>query len=414
MKLKDLYHYLEIYKEKYHYALNFFGIFLIVTFLPDVAGVPAGLVTNGLWAFKGMLAILTTIAYHKKIYDLNTGEKLFAYVVIVYLLNIIADVFFENDPLGLTKFIDLVSFVVSIIIAFSFRYDKLICSDYSYYFFVGTLAFGLILAYFLAFPSPKPLVGRYDANSIVNTINYGQMGCSMCLASVYGFFQKKFKYSKVVFLFLFALGMVSIMKAGSRSPILVLFLVVAAYTFARLGFIKSILIFGVLILCVWGLSEILIQLGDQLDSGLITRLINTVEERDSSGRDKIYANAINIIKESPIFGSLYVVKSGLARGSYPHNFFLECFMTTGIIGGIPFVILAIMAIYRAYILLKRKHISSWIVLMFLQLQVYGMFSSNLFSSQDYWALCLFVLGIDRAVFAQEEEEEEEKSNVDNP
>ncbi len=393
MKLDTLYYYLAIYKERYHVSVNFFSIFLLVTFLPDLVGLPAGLVTNGLWAFKGLLAILVILAYSQKVYLLTKFEKLYAFVVFIYLINIIADVFLEIDLNGYAKVIDLVSFVVSLIVAFSFRYDVLISSDYSYYFLLISLAIGLLVAYFVAYPSPPPFVGRYDANSTVNTINYGQMGCAMCIISIYGFVEKKFSYSKLIFPLLFVLGIISIMKAGSRSPILVLAIVCAFFIFSRLGTFKGVILFGIVSVAVWVLFGFLAKFADQMDSGLLLRLANTVEERDTSGRDKIYANAIQIIKEHPIFGSYYFVKSGVARGSYPHNFFLEAFMTTGLVGGIPFVIMIFIALFKSYKFLKMKHASSWMILMFLQLLVYGMFSSNLFSSQDFWALSLFVLGI---------------------
>jgi hypothetical protein len=68
-------------------------------------------------------------------------------------------------------------------------------------------------------------------------------------------------------------------------------------------------------------------------------------------------------------------------------------MATGILGGIPFVALIFIGIYRSFRLLKAQHPSSWIVLLFLQMIVFGSFSTGLYSSQDLWALLFFVCSI---------------------
>ena len=390
MKIPNLHTYLE----KYHVSLNFFSIFLLVTFIPDIIGIGTGIVTNGLWAVKGFLAILVILNYKEKIYTLKLEEKLFVFIVVIYFLNIFADVFLEYDLKGYGSVMDLISFVVSIIIAFSFRYNPLFASDKSFKFFVYSLALGLLIAFFMATPSPKPLIGRFDANSVVNTINYGQMSGTLCIISIYGYFNKKFKWSKAIFIAFFCLGILSIMRAGSRSPIVILALVGVFYAFSKLGVVKGALILLIVALTLWLSLEFFVEIGEYFDSGLAKRLVNTAEKQDTSGRDKIYTNVIGIIKDSPVLGSFYVIPSGIAQSSYPHNFFLEIFMATGLIGGIPFVIMTVFNIYKSFKYLKENHKASWLILLFLQLQIYGMFSSSLFSSQDYWALSLFMLSLE--------------------
>ncbi len=387
----------KIYKERVHFSLNFYSVFLLVTFIPDILGLPPSLITYGLWAIRSATACWIIIKYRKRLYDLNWSEKLFVFVAAVYFVNIFIDVFWQYFPVGMGNPIDLLGFFLSILIALAFRYDPFFFSNRSYYFFLGSLAFGLFIAFFLAKESPFPLVGRYDANSTVNTINYGQMGCALCLVAIFGFLNKPFKYSKLMYPFLFLLGMVSIMKAGSRSPIVVLGFVSIFYFFAKSGFVKGLIIVGVSAVVVYFSLGFLVELSEAVGSGIVTRIISAVETGETSGRDVIYANAIGHFMDSPIFGNFYLIPDGVAKGYYPHNFFIEAFMTTGIVGGIPYVVMILICIIKSFRILKLRHPSGWIILLFLQTLIYGMFSSSLYSSQDFWALSFFVLSMDMAV-----------------
>ena len=386
---------LNAYKLKYHFSVNFFSIFLLITFIPDILGINPNLVAYPFWALKALLAIWVITKYRRKIYHLKRTEQLFVFVALVYLINMFIDIFMQRYPVGIGSVRDLVGFGLSILIAFSFRFDSSFYSKKSFNIFVLTLAAGLCIAFFLAQESPPPLVNRYDANSTVNTINYGQMGCAMCLVAIFGFFDKGRQFGKFFFIIIFCVGALSIMKSGSRSPLVVLLVVGLFYALARLGFLKALIVCMFLIFSFWLSLDFLLELGDSFDSGLAERIISAIEKKETSGRDEIYANTLNIISKSPLFGDYYLVSSGIAKGYYPHNFFLEAFMTTGLVGGLPYLLMVFIAVYRSYVFLKENHESSWLILLFLQILVYGMFSSSLYSSQDFWALSLFVLSIPR-------------------
>ena len=383
----------KIYKEKYHFSLNFYSIFLLVTFIPDILGLPASVITYGLWAIRSIAAFWIIIKYKKEIFQLSFVEQLYVFVALIYFINMSIDIFWQIRPMGMGNPRDLVGFFLSILVAFAFRYDVTIFSNRSFNFFLLTLFLGLLLAFFLAKVSPPPLIGRYDANSTVNTINYGQMGCALCLVSIFGFVKKSFKFSYLIYPLLFVLGIVSIMKAGSRSPIVVLAFVSIFYFFAKSGFVKGLILFGVSTMILYFSVGFLIELSEAVGSGIVTRIVSAVETGETSGRDAIYANAIGHFLDSPIFGNFYLIPSGEAMGFYPHNFLIEAFMTTGVVGGIPFVALILICLYKSFVILKVKHDSGWIVLLFLQTLIFGMFSSSLYSSQDFWALSFFIISM---------------------
>jgi len=219
------------------------------------------------------------------------------------------------------------------------------------------------------------------------------MGCALAIVSIFGITAYQKKMQKLFFLITLLVGLLSIAKAGSRSPLVVLALVTFFFFVARMGFIKALfitLVSAVLFIVFLHSIEALLN---SIGSSLTARVESAVNDNESSGRNDIWSNALNIIKSSPITGKYYIIPYGEGVGGYPHNFFLEVFMATGLLGGIPFVALIFIGLYRSFRLLKAQHPSSWIVLLFLQMIVFGSFSTGLYSSQDLWALLFFVCSI---------------------
>lgn len=385
------------YNNTLHFSVNFYALYLLATFIPDILHIDNELVKNGFWGLKVLLACWVIVNSRIPLSSITKSELLFWLLIFIYTLNLYIDIFldtryFITGSRGLTDFI---SFILCIIVAISFRYDPAFHSKKSFNYFWITLTIGLVIAYFLATESFEldSANVRYDANSTFNSINYGIAGCSLSLISVFGIVKSKKGVLRLLFLITFAVGLLSIAKAGSRSPVVVLAVVCAFYFVARLGTAKGIIaIVAVLGLTIFFLEDIIIFL-DSMGSSLGVRLNNMITEKETSGRDSIYENTLNIINQSPILGSYYVISSGVGFKGYPHNFILEVFMATGLIGGIPFMILLFVSLAKAYKLLKTEHPASWIVILYLQVVCYGMFSTSLFSSQDFWALLLFVLSI---------------------
>jgi len=257
------------------------------------------------------------------------------------------------------------------------------------------LAVGLIIAYFHAFENRTLDVHhvRYDANSGVNSIWYGQMGCALALAAIYGFINYKKKLIKGFLLFLFLLGMLSIAKAGSRSPIVVIVGVSVFFFMAKLGKLNGLIIICVLTGLMFIFIDPILDLLTSIGSSLAVRLKSIFSEEGSSGRDVVWRNVLNIISQSPVLGAYYVVPSGMGAGMYPHNFFLEVFMATGFLGGVPFMILVGISVIQSYKIIKMNHPASWITILYLQIIIFGMFSTSLYSSQDFWCLLFYILSM---------------------
>ncbi len=388
---------LKTYKEKFHFSLNYYSIFLLVTFIPDFTGISPSIIRYGYWLVKLLFACWVINKSKKSFFHFNRYETLFLIVFFIYAANIFVDVFlFPLHRFSSTVgSINFVGFLLILILAFSFRYEPAYHSEKSFWFFVLSLALGLIIAYFHAFENHEldNHNVRYDANTTVNSIWYGQMGCALALAAIYGLINYKKKLVKVFLIFSFLLGMFSIAKAGSRSPVVVLAAVSMFFFMAKLGKLKGIIIICVVIGLLFIFIDPIMDLLASMGSTLAVRLRSISPSGGSSGRDVIWENVLNLISESPLLGVYYLVPSGSGAGLYPHNFFLEVFMATGFLGGVPFMILIIISIIQSYKIIKMKHPASWIIILYLQIVVYGMFSTGLYSSQDFWCLLFYILSI---------------------
>ena len=383
----------QTYKEKYHFSVNLYSIFLIITFIPDIVGINNSLVKYLFWVVRLSLALWIIYKDYRSVFRLSLFEFLFVILALIYTTNLFIDVFLDPVPtLKNSGVTDFIGFFIGIILALSFRYDSAFHSEKSFLFFWVSLTFGLIVAYFLAIENTQLDVSnmRYDANSTINTIMYGQTGCALALTSLFGFVHYKKSHLKILFIITFAVGLLSIARAGSRSPVVVLALVSIFYMIARLGKVKGLLVLSTVVGLILININAIIGLLSSLGSSLAVRLTSMIQDRETSGRDVIYANTLSIIEESPIFGSFYLIPKGIGAGGYPHNYFLEVFMTTGMVGGTIFLALVLYSVYRSYSLIKAQHFSSWIVVLYLQILVYGMFSTGLYTSQDFWVLLFFI------------------------
>jgi len=394
--------FIERYKHRFHFSVNFYSLFLIATFIPDVAGVDKGLIKYGFWLIKIILAIMVIRQDKRSLFRFTVTESLFLALVIIYTIRIFIDVF-ATQGIAIPKtewthtagVIDFTGYCIGIIIAFSFRYDPAYQSEKSFDFFWKSLSISLVLAYFLSFPTLEMDVHnvRYDANSTINSIMYGQTGCALALISVYGIAKSPAKFKKFLFFLTLILGLISVAKAGSRSPVIVFGLVTIIYLITRLGKVKGVLLVTSFTFLVFLLIQPIMKFMESIGSTLTNRLTSMIVDKESSGRDVIYANTWKIIKEHPLFGSFYVIPKGPGAGGYPHNVILEVFMATGLVGGLLFIVLLFITISKALKIISYNSSASWIAILYLQIISYGMFSTGIYTSQDFWVLTFFFISM---------------------
>ena len=204
--------------------------------------------------------------------------------------------------------------------------------------------------------------------------NSNALGIYMGLSSIVilnGFIlNDELKLKKVRLLFILAfIPIVGLLFAtGSRTA----FLIFALSVIAIIGFYPTKSALGKIAFIILGIvccSYAFNKLVDS-DSILIERLTTTVEEGNSSGRDKITESLTPYVFESPIWGygqTGYVnvaktalnhisIIGGVTYGFSPHNVVMELLIYTGIIGLILWLIFWWKIGKESWILFKEKRL----------------------------------------------------------
>lgn len=179
----------------------------------------------------------------------------------------------------------------------------------------------------------------------------------------------RLNFEKYRFLFLLAfIPIVSLLFAtGSRTAFLIFTLsIVLILVFSPINSVFGKVIFFIvgIVCCAYVFTKL-----ESSDSILIQRLTDTVEEGNTSGRDRITESLLPYVFESPIWGYgqtgyVEVAKKALARisiisgvtyGFSPHNVIIELLMYTGVIGLYLWSVFWWNIGKESWILFRKKH-----------------------------------------------------------
>lgn len=240
--------------------------------------------------------------------------------------------------------------------------------------------------------------GRYDSGFGVFSIAFGQYGTSLVLMSIYLFTQNKhnFKLIKNIILGLFILiGLLSIVFAGSRGPFMALAVCLFLWVVSKFNIsAKSVFIIILSLIAFVYIEDILYFINDQLkanDINSFSRILDTVFadnglSEHTSGRDHLYVEAWELFLDNPIFGNSLFIPGKI----YVHNIFIEQFMATGIIGGLIFILINIIAVKRSIKIIRHDSKFAIIPILFVQNLIFGSLSVTIISLPAYW-LFLYTL-----------------------
>lgn len=272
--------------------------------------------------------------------------------------------------------------------------------------------FGTVLTLLLSlfsntslFMDSTEIAGRAEGNIAFNAISFGHLGTSGVILSMFLLSKggvsliRKFIYVAVILLSFFVM-----VRAGSRSPILALTVIVLFWLFAR-G--RNILLGSVIIaiattLLIVFIEPILNFMGN-ISPVMETRLRLGMYEQDSSGRDLLYKEAINIFVNSPILGEQFALFDNFGGFYYSHNIILDAFMGLGILGGLSMIYFLWVSIKKSYLTIKYNDPIFWISLILIQQIVLNMFSGAFFYNQLLNALLVFIFlySRERAIIKKE-------------
>lgn len=405
------------------YKFNRFnGLFLVillvgyffVSFLPGVLGTTSRVFTI---PFRGLvLAMSMYIIYRGLLYKGHQTFKtwqwgLFISFWFMYISRMIYDLYFrsiEATVFPATSDYLLNAVGVCLVPALAIRYAVQVDYEWVLNWVFRLLGIALLTSLFFNIVSPltgsEQYAGRYQGSAAMNTISYGHYGVTFSLISIFLFSKTDSIYKKGFYLVSFFLGLFIMYLAGSRGPLAALAVCLLFFQINNTGLFKGLFTLALFAIPLIIFSDEIIQLLSGFGGSFIQRVMATITEGHSSGRDVVYAEAINEFVNSPWLGNAFLIQSGQFMGFYPHNIIVEAFMATGVIGGICLLLWIFYCLRIAYKLIVISHPAAWTGVLLLQYLIYGMFSNAIFTHTGFWYYSVLVWSVAYSMQNNEAEE----------
>lgn len=235
---------------------------------------------------------------------------------------------------------------------------------------------------------------RFQPNAF-NGIAYGHLGATVVLLAAYIATQPRAaKLLRLSLLVAIPIGIVTICIAASRGPMISLLACCLLLVFTRVKvsqFFSNLLVLAVIFA---GFVWIGTRVESDLDFSLSARFQKHMDEGfEGDERVDLYRNAIEQFLGSPFVGNALVEET---THMYAHNCVIECFMATGLVGGVAFCVVAFMAGRAAIRLLRLPAAPGWVGLVFIQYFIAGLFSSTVFGDGELWCLAGAVIALEQA------------------
>lgn len=371
----------------------------LVSFVPTILGVPPAIPLYTNYVITLLLSFLIIFLgsnFHSFSINLKDiapltfflGLYIFRLIDNLYLRRVYSNTF----PEPITYFLYL--FILNIIPCLAIGFCKDVNYDFVFRWGYRILFIVLLLSlwYNLFSGIEKTSNLRNTGNDIMGALSYGHYGVTFSIMSLVRISSRQ-GVKKTLYLSAYVFGIFVMYLSGSRSPLIALALCTMIYLFGSSGLLRGALLMSLIItpfVIFWKDIEVWLS---GFHSGFIQRVLLSFESGDSSGRDVIYEAMWEQIKESPIFGRYFVVKSGEYVGYYPHNMILEVLGSTGIIGGIFFIIWLVKMIIKSIRFINTKDERVWIALLFLQYLLFGMSSKALYTNTNFWYFAFLLMVI---------------------
>lgn len=242
---------------------------------------------------------------------------------------------------------------------------------------------------------------RVDGNVALNTISYGNIGVTTFILSLFQLLNQtiKSKWKKIFCILICILAFYSLLRAGSRGPLLNLVFLLMFWFFSRrknimLGTV-AVLIFSSIL---FFFQDFFLSLLGDIAPIIEQRMRDTINGTADDGRDGIHQAAINLFLESPIIGKQFAIFDKIGDYGYAHNIFLDAIMGLGIIGGVMILYILSSAMRAIFVNIKNNDKHFWIGLILLQ-QIFSlMLSGAFYQDQIFSALLVFVLLKQKHIF----------------
>lgn len=336
-----------------------------------------------------LLLIVFTPVHIKTIKNSKAANTLFIFFII-YILRVLFDVFFRDVYVISVWRQTTIQYIFLSVLPSMWAIKR--CAQYVDYDRLNKWLIwcSIVMIFVLAFTHTSLLQTGYNetyrmtANVAMDSIALGHVGCTLFFISLVWILSHKLKLVWKSFLIvMMCASFVIMLRAASRGPLIafIIMLLMVLYSHVKnkgFAFVFSIIVVAIIWLYI---DNILLFLGE-ISPAMEQRMSETVYEGNTSGRDSLYANAIDIFLRNPIFGEKFVLDIGF----YSHNSLLDVLMALGLLGGLAWL----------YLMIKDLLVTSRFILSNSSLMIIGLLSMqniimHLFSGAIYISNKLIVL-----------------------
>ena len=230
---------------------------------------------------------------------------------------------------------------------------------------------------------------RGEGNIALNSISFGHTCVTLFVIFLsWMVYQNKRKWVGIIIGGgLLVLSFVLMLRVASRGPLVTFVVVILFFLFCRTkNKLMGLIISLTLILLVWfNISTIFEWLGT-ISPMMEQRMAAAIFEDDSSGRNILYREAINVFLQNPILGKQFV----LYNGFYSHNSILDVMMGLGFFGALVWVYLLSKNIKLGYYNVASLSSLMTISLLSVQFIIKGLFSGAMYTQSDL-AVCMLIV-----------------------
>ncbi|WP_316838251.1 O-antigen ligase family protein [Pedobacter nutrimenti] len=376
-----------------------------------IPSTPINATFRGLYLFISIFLIVNSFKRSNK---LPKGIKALIFFWILYGIRLIYDVSFRGIKLGDKDALYIYSFAFGscffpmLAVILNAKYINL-NSIYKKLYSIMALSNLLLLILIVyqngslslnLFTSRISITGG-DNESVINTIIIGLYGDLLFVLSVYSLLFLRFKNSliKLLVIFFGLTGLLNLIAAASRGPLVVMVLIVIYMVYfkykivsrradflAKTIMISIITIFFVLItgfldnlterFTIFSRFE---QFGQDLKSG------------EKEARSYEYSSAWDQFCDSPIFGDRFTTR---LDSTYPHNIYLEVLMSLGIVG-MALLLFLHWEVFRRikYIFKKKDYIFFLLLIILLIIFLSSMTSGGIGFNPGLWLIFALFLSV---------------------
>ena len=230
---------------------------------------------------------------------------------------------------------------------------------------------------------------RGEGNIALNSISFGHTCVTLFVIFLsWMVYQNKRKWVGIIIGGgLLVLSFVLMLRVASRGPLVTFVVVILFFLFCRTkNKLMGLIISLTLILLVWfNISTIFEWLGT-ISPMMEQRMAAAIFEDDSSGRDILYREAINIFLQNPILGKQFVLNNGF----YSHNSILDVMIGLGFFGALVWVYLLLKNIKLGYYNVASISSLMTISLLSVQFIIKGLFSGAMYIQSEL-AVCMLIV-----------------------